>query len=222
MTLQRARYLRYPTRAEIVQYRRRPACACPHRRRIAAELKKHRQGARTMPHRVECEVPGCQIDITEDPDGVRFGVCAGHRTRLYVHVGARVQRFCEKCTRFHDLASFPPESHMCYLQAENQRRRGQRMRPQSSGYDQSRPCVWRANSPEALPTAENTAPIRWPAVLSPAAGAVASTIIGDTDTGTRERPKENEVLLSGKRHLHVQDVSLRILFSSASWDHNWT
>ncbi|XP_042753409.1 squamosa promoter-binding-like protein 3 [Lactuca sativa] len=77
-----------------------------------------------------CQVEGCNLDLSSSKDyHRRHRICANHSKSPKVIVAGMERRFCQQCSRFHDLSEFDDRKRSCRrrLSAHNARRR----RPQS-------------------------------------------------------------------------------------------
>ncbi|KAI8476194.1 MAG: SBP domain-containing protein, partial [Monoraphidium minutum] len=82
-----------------------------------------------------CQVPGCGKDLTGLKDyHQRYRICAVHIRLPQVMKDGRLQRFCQQCGRFHDLAAFDGNRKSCreQLQKHNARRRRRAQLEQSA------------------------------------------------------------------------------------------
>ncbi|WOL12360.1 hypothetical protein Cni_G21126 [Canna indica] len=98
------------------------------------------QGGQQPPPR--CQVEGCEADLT----GVkayycRHKVCGMHSKAPKVIVGGMEQRFCQQCSRFHQLTEFDQGKRSCRrrLAGHNERRRKPPPGPFASRYGQFAP-----------------------------------------------------------------------------------
>lgn len=64
-----------------------------------------------------CWVPGCNQVVTEELLRVshRVQTCAHHRLAPAVLVKGTLKRFCQQCTRFHELAKFDGQKRSCRM-----------------------------------------------------------------------------------------------------------
>nr|QIL87238.1 SPL13 [Rubus occidentalis] len=73
-----------------------------------------------------CQAPGCNADLSDaKPYYRRHKVCDFHSKAPAVLVGGLQQRFCQQCSRFHDLSEFDENKRSCRrrLAGHNERRR---------------------------------------------------------------------------------------------------
>ncbi|XP_065014710.1 squamosa promoter-binding-like protein 14 [Musa acuminata AAA Group] len=73
-----------------------------------------------------CQVEGCEADLTKvKAYYCRHKVCGMHSKSPRVMVGGMEQRFCQQCSRFHQLAEFDQGKRSCRrrLAGHNERRR---------------------------------------------------------------------------------------------------
>ncbi|XP_076908823.1 squamosa promoter-binding protein-like 15 [Bidens hawaiensis] len=77
-----------------------------------------------------CQVEGCELDLASAKDyHRRHRICADHSKSPKVVVAGMERRFCQQCSRLHELSEFDDRKRSCRrrLSAHNARRR----RPQS-------------------------------------------------------------------------------------------
>ncbi|XP_031479719.1 squamosa promoter-binding-like protein 10 [Nymphaea colorata] len=89
-----------------------------------AGKKKRRRGRGAAESR--CQVEGCGADLSgEKSYHIRHRVCEVHSKSPMVVVDGRRQRFCQQCSRFHELGEFDEVKRSCRrrLAGHNQRRR---------------------------------------------------------------------------------------------------
>ncbi|KAJ6850732.1 squamosa promoter-binding-like protein 14 isoform X1 [Iris pallida] len=84
-----------------------------------------------------CQVEGCKVDLTGDKAYYcRHKVCVVHSKSPKVVVAGMEQRFCQQCSRFHQLNEFDQGKRSCRrrLAGHNERRRKPPPGPLSPGY----------------------------------------------------------------------------------------
>ncbi|CAL1371046.1 unnamed protein product [Linum trigynum] len=82
-----------------------------------------RQQQQTVPR---CQVEGCSLDLSDaKPYYSRHKVCGTHSKTPTVIVAGLEQRFCQQCSRFHQLSEFDQGKRSCRrrLAGHNERRR---------------------------------------------------------------------------------------------------
>ncbi|KAL1327166.1 hypothetical protein HN51_037254 [Arachis hypogaea] len=73
-----------------------------------------------------CQVDGCDSDLSEAKQyHRRHKVCEFHAKAPSVHISGQQQRFCQQCSRFHELSEFDDSKRSCRrrLAGHNERRR---------------------------------------------------------------------------------------------------
>ncbi|XP_071720327.1 squamosa promoter-binding protein 1 [Rutidosis leptorrhynchoides] len=73
-----------------------------------------------------CQVEECTTDMTRSKTyHRRHKVCEVHAKAQIVIIGGRHQRFCQQCSRFHDITEFDDAKRSCRrrLAGHNERRR---------------------------------------------------------------------------------------------------
>ncbi|KAJ1269106.1 hypothetical protein BS78_07G185000 [Paspalum vaginatum] len=84
-----------------------------------------------------CQVEGCNVDLTAvKPYYCRHKVCKMHSKTARVIVNGLEQRFCQQCSRFHQLSEFDQGKRSCRrrLAGHNERRRRPPPGPLASRY----------------------------------------------------------------------------------------
>ncbi|XP_058068606.1 squamosa promoter-binding-like protein 12 [Magnolia sinica] len=92
-------------------------------------IKKSRASYQSM-QVPRCQVEGCSLDLTAAKDyHRRHRVCENHSKHPKVIVAGQERRFCQQCSRFHELSEFDEKKRSCRrrLSDHNARRR----RPQT-------------------------------------------------------------------------------------------
>ncbi|XP_058068597.1 squamosa promoter-binding-like protein 12 isoform X1 [Magnolia sinica] len=88
-------------------------------------MKKSRASYQSM-QTPRCQVEGCNLDLTAAKDYHRkHRVCENHSKSPKVTVAGQDRRFCQQCSRFHELAEFDEKKRSCRrrLSDHNARRR---------------------------------------------------------------------------------------------------
>lgn len=135
-----------------------------------------------------CEVPGCSQALTGTTHGnlysQRYRICALHLRSQEVNVGGVASRWCQICSRFHDLASFTGNLRSCATKLELIRqRRKARQQAAASG----------------AATAEEAS--------SDASGDVTAADTGSPDT-RQQPPPEPVHTAAGAPAVHAGETSL--------------
>ncbi|CAO2173342.1 unnamed protein product [Urochloa humidicola] len=94
-------------------------------------------GGSGTPAPARCQVEGCNVDLTgAKPYHCRHKVCAMHAKSPLVVVNGIEQRFCQQCSRFHQLHEFDQQKRSCRrrLTGHNERRRRPPAGPLASRY----------------------------------------------------------------------------------------
>ncbi|KAI7739877.1 hypothetical protein M8C21_031181 [Ambrosia artemisiifolia] len=90
----------------------------------SVESKMVKVGTQVQPPR--CQVEGCNMDLSEAKTYYsRHKVCVDHSKTAMVVVNGLQQRFCQQCSRFHQLPEFDQGKRSCRrrLAGHNERRR---------------------------------------------------------------------------------------------------
>ncbi|KAM0952180.1 putative transcription factor SBP family [Dioscorea sansibarensis] len=98
------------------------------------EKKKRKGGAVSQPP--SCQAERCKADLSEAKRyHRRHKVCESHSKAPVVIVSGLRQRFCQQCSRFHELAEFDETKRSCRrrLAGHNERRRKSQAHPPVAG-----------------------------------------------------------------------------------------
>ncbi|KAJ9538503.1 hypothetical protein OSB04_031236 [Centaurea solstitialis] len=93
-------------------------------------IMKRSRALNQSSHSPRCQVEGCNLDLASAKDyHRRHRICSDHSKSATVVVDGMERRFCQQCSRLHDLSEFDDRKRSCRrrLYAHNARRR----RPQS-------------------------------------------------------------------------------------------
>ncbi|CAN0856058.1 Squamosa promoter-binding-like protein 7 [Linum grandiflorum] len=109
----------------------RVPCACPEldeklEREEGVPGKKRARVARGGPGMYRCQVPGCEVDITELKGyHRRHRVCLQCANATAVQIDGETKRYCQQCGKFHLLPDFDEGKRSCRrkLERHNNRRR---------------------------------------------------------------------------------------------------
>ncbi|XP_021635047.2 squamosa promoter-binding-like protein 3 [Hevea brasiliensis] len=88
--------------------------------------KKGSNASGSMPAAVSCQAENCTVDMTDAKRyHRRHKVCEFHAKAPFVLVAGIQQRFCQQCSRFHELSEFDDNKRSCRsrLRGHNERRR---------------------------------------------------------------------------------------------------
>ncbi|KAK7285510.1 hypothetical protein RJT34_20283 [Clitoria ternatea] len=92
----------------------------------SSSSKKGRGGSLQASHPPRCQVEGCKVDLSDAKAYYsRHKVCGMHSKSPTVIVAGLQQRFCQQCSRFHQLPEFDQGKRSCRrrLAGHNERRR---------------------------------------------------------------------------------------------------
>ncbi|KAJ7968585.1 Squamosa promoter-binding-like protein [Quillaja saponaria] len=90
---------------------------------LYSNKKGSKAGSSTPP---SCQVVNCNADLSDAKKyHRRHKVCQFHAMAPVVHISGLQQRFCQQCSRFHELSEFDDTKRSCRsrLAGHNQRRR---------------------------------------------------------------------------------------------------
>lgn len=78
-----------------------------------------------------CQVEGCNLDLTLAKDyHRRHRICESHSKSPKVIVAGMERRFCQQCSRFHDLSEFDDNKRSCRRRLSDHNARRRRLQPE--------------------------------------------------------------------------------------------
>ncbi|CAJ2678634.1 unnamed protein product [Trifolium pratense] len=100
------------------------------RKRVVTDLYSNKRGSNKAGGSSNitpcCQVENCDADLSEAKQyHRRHKVCEYHAKAPAVHIVGMQQRFCQQCSRFHELSEFDDTKRSCRrrLAGHNERRR---------------------------------------------------------------------------------------------------
>nr|AGI62049.1 SQUAMOSA promoter-binding-like 1 [Erycina pusilla] len=105
-----------------------------------------------------CQAEKCTADLTEAKRyHRRHKVCEAHAKAATVIVAGLRQRFCQQCSRFHELPEFDEVKRSCRrrLAGHNERRRKSSSEPQGEGSSRCLQADQGGKAPISLPGNQN-------------------------------------------------------------------
>lgn len=83
-----------------------------------------------------CQVEGCNLDLTSAKDyHRRHRVCENHSKSPRVLVAGLERRFCQQCSRFHDLLEFDEKKRSCRRRLSDHNARRRKPQPEAIQYN---------------------------------------------------------------------------------------
>ncbi|XP_020599978.1 squamosa promoter-binding-like protein 12 isoform X2 [Phalaenopsis equestris] len=105
---------------------------------IAASMKRSRASHQAIQH-TYCQVEGCSTDLTSAKDYHRkHRVCEKHSKSPRVIVAGQERRFCQQCSRFHDLSEFDQKKRSCRRRLSDHNARRRKAQPETISFNPSR------------------------------------------------------------------------------------
>nr|AGI62051.1 SQUAMOSA promoter-binding-like 3 [Erycina pusilla] len=106
-------------------------------------MKRSRASHQANQH-TYCQVEGCNFDLTAAKDYHRkHRVCERHSKSPRVVVSGHERRFCQQCSRFHDLSEFDQKKRSCRRRLSDHNARRRKAQPETISYNTSRlPAVF--------------------------------------------------------------------------------
>uniref|UniRef100_A0A5B7A6X9 Putative squamosa promoter-binding-like protein 3 isoform X1 n=1 Tax=Davidia involucrata TaxID=16924 RepID=A0A5B7A6X9_DAVIN len=104
----------------------------------SATTKRTRASYQTTqtPH---CQVEGCNLDLKSAKDyHRRHRICESHSKSPKVIVSGMERRFCQQCSRFHDLSEFDDKKRSCRRRLSHHNARRRRPQPEAIQFNSSR------------------------------------------------------------------------------------
>ncbi|WOK92086.1 squamosa promoter-binding-like protein 12 isoform X1 [Canna indica] len=85
-----------------------------------------------------CQVEGCNVDLTSVKDYHRkHRVCESHSKSPRVIVAGQERRFCQQCSRFHDLSEFDHKKRSCRRRLSDHNARRRKPQPETMSFSSS-------------------------------------------------------------------------------------
>lgn len=86
-----------------------------------------------------CQVEGCNLDLKSAKDyHRRHRICESHSKSPKVIVAGMERRFCQQCSRFHELAEFDDKKRSCRRRLSDHNARRRRPQPEAIQFNSSR------------------------------------------------------------------------------------
>ncbi|KAL2320844.1 hypothetical protein Fmac_029813 [Flemingia macrophylla] len=207
----------------------------------SSSSRKARGGSVQPPQPPRCQVEGCKVDLSDAKAYYsRHKVCGMHSKSPIVIVASLQQRFCQQCSRFHQLPEFDQGKRSCRrrLAGHNERRRkpppnslltSRSARLSSSAFDNSGRGGNFLMELSSYPKLSLTNPLPTPRSSELAPGNQTSTVswlgnsetpsdlffqgtVGETGFAGPEHPP-------GESYTEITDSSCALsLLSSQTWD----
>lgn len=87
-----------------------------------------------------CQVEGCNLDLKSAKDyHRRHRICEKHSKSPKVIVGGMERRFCQQCSRFHELSEFDDKKRSCRRRLSDHNARRRRPQPEAIRFNSARP-----------------------------------------------------------------------------------
>nr|DAD38706.1 TPA_asm: hypothetical protein HUJ06_013028 [Nelumbo nucifera] len=87
----------------------------------------------------QCQVEGCNLDLTSAKDyHRRHRVCESHSKSPKVIVAGLERRFCQQCSRFHDLSEFDEKKRSCRRRLSDHNARRRKSQPEAIQFNSAR------------------------------------------------------------------------------------
>ncbi|KAL6560100.1 hypothetical protein OROHE_006338 [Orobanche hederae] len=97
---------------------------------LSAPTKRSRASYQNMQNPC-CQVEGCNLDLKSAKDyHRRHRICESHSKSPKVIVAGLERRFCQQCSRFHDLSEFDDKKRSCRRRLSDHNARRRRVPPQ--------------------------------------------------------------------------------------------
>ncbi|XP_008781704.2 squamosa promoter-binding-like protein 12 [Phoenix dactylifera] len=86
-----------------------------------------------------CQVEGCNVDLSGAKDYHRkHRVCENHSKSPRVIVAGQERRFCQQCSRFHDLSEFDQKKRSCRRRLSDHNARRRKPQPDTISFNSTR------------------------------------------------------------------------------------
>ncbi|XP_077238635.1 squamosa promoter-binding-like protein 12 [Tasmannia lanceolata] len=122
-------------------------------------VKKSRPSYQSMqtPH---CQVEGCNINLTTAKEYHRkHRVCENHSKSPKVVVSGQERRFCQQCSRFHDLSEFDEKKRSCRRRLSDHNARRRKPQPDALSFNTARLSSSFYDGRQQMNLALNRAPV---------------------------------------------------------------
>ncbi|KAI5557825.1 hypothetical protein POPTR_018G149900v4 [Populus trichocarpa] len=87
-----------------------------------------------------CQVEGCNLDLKSAKDyHRRHRICEKHSKSPKVIVAGMERRFCQQCSRFHELSEFDDKKRSCRRRLSDHNARRRRPQPEAIRFNSARP-----------------------------------------------------------------------------------
>nr|AMR58259.1 squamosa promoter-binding-like protein 10 [Oncidium hybrid cultivar] len=85
-----------------------------------------------------CQVEGCNVDLIGAKDYHRkHRVCESHSKSPKVNIAGQERRFCQQCSRFHDLSEFDQKKRSCRKRLSEHNSRRRKPQPEAISFNSS-------------------------------------------------------------------------------------
>ncbi|GAB2280642.1 hypothetical protein Dimus_015268 [Dionaea muscipula] len=111
---------------------------------VAAATRRSRSSSSSSSSPVvvipRCQVEGCNLDLSSAKDYYRkHRICETHSKSPKVTVGGLERRFCQQCSRFHNLSEFDQKKRSCRKRLSDHNARRRKPKPNMMHFDSIRP-----------------------------------------------------------------------------------
>ncbi|GAB4828615.1 hypothetical protein Ancab_018279 [Ancistrocladus abbreviatus] len=161
-----------------------------------------------------CQVEGCNLDLSSAKDYHRKNrVCESHSKSPKVIVAGLERRFCQQCSRFHNLSEFDQKKRSCRKRLSDHNARRRKPKPDimqfsstrlSSSLYEGRPQMLAFNQVPLAQPRPDANPSAWDSTSSSKFGKADMGLLIPTDTGDIDELQltHNEVLEPGTKLCH--------------------
>lgn len=106
---------------------------------LPASSVKRSRASNMATQQSHCQVDGCNVDLAGAKDYHRkHRVCASHSKTPRAVVAGHELRFCQQCSRFHDLSEFDQKKRSCRRRLSDHNARRRKPRPNTISFNPSR------------------------------------------------------------------------------------
>ncbi|XP_019246423.1 PREDICTED: squamosa promoter-binding-like protein 3 [Nicotiana attenuata] len=100
---------------------------------LSSTTAKRCRGSYHLMQNPYCQVEGCNLDLTSAKEyHRRHRICEAHSKSRMVIVAGMERRFCQQCSRFHELSEFDDNKRSCRRKLSDHNARRRRSQPEAN------------------------------------------------------------------------------------------
>uniref|UniRef100_A0A7N0TM66 SBP-type domain-containing protein n=1 Tax=Kalanchoe fedtschenkoi TaxID=63787 RepID=A0A7N0TM66_KALFE len=103
---------------------------------LSSESTRRSRSSHQTMQSLRCQVEGCNLDLSGSKEYHRkHRICESHSKYPKVTVGGLERRFCQQCSRFHDLSEFDEKKRSCRKRLSDHNARRRKPRSETSRFN---------------------------------------------------------------------------------------